>query len=127
RRGDHGTDREKHRSALPGAHRVQPVDAVRGVSQIHERREGGQAARRYYARALARRDLGQGQGVGCRDRRAGARSAHRLARVKLATEYDPKGALENAGDALGIFSKRVQTTIEPFKDFIEKRGAETGG
>ena len=42
-------------------------------------------------------------------------------------EYDPKGALENAGDALGIFSKRVQTTVEQFKDFIEKRGAETGG
>ena len=47
--------------------------------------------------------------------------------MKLATEYDPKGALENAGDALGIFSKRVQTAVEPFKDFIEKRGAETGG
>ena len=36
--------------------------------------------------------------------------------MKLATEYDPKGALENAGDALGIFSKRLQTTVEPFKD-----------
>jgi hypothetical protein len=35
--------------------------------------------------------------------------------------------LENAGDALGILSKRVQATVEDFKKFIESRGVETGG
>jgi len=27
---------------------------------------------------------------------------------------------------VGVFSRRVQTTVEQFKDFIESRGAETG-
>jgi len=48
-------------------------------------------------------------------------------RVNLTMEYDPKGVVENVGDALGIFSSRVQTTVEQFKKFIESRGAETGG
>ena len=47
-------------------------------------------------------------------------------RVNLTMEYDPKGVLENVGDAVGVFSRRVQTTVEQFKDFIESRGAETG-
>jgi uncharacterized membrane protein len=48
-------------------------------------------------------------------------------RVRLTMEYEPQGALENAGDALGILSKRVQATVEDFKKFIESRGVETGG
>jgi uncharacterized membrane protein len=48
-------------------------------------------------------------------------------RVKLTMEYEPQGALENVADALGVLSKRVQNTVEDFKQFIEKRGAETGG
>ena len=47
-------------------------------------------------------------------------------RVKLTMEYDPKGVVEKVGDAVGIFSKRVQTTVEQFKEFIENRGAPTG-
>jgi len=41
-------------------------------------------------------------------------------------EYEPQGAVEKAGDAIGVFSARVQNTVEDFKEFIEKRGAETG-
>ncbi|MGQ0656423.1 MAG: SRPBCC family protein [Betaproteobacteria bacterium] len=46
--------------------------------------------------------------------------------VHLSMAYEPRGAIEKAGDALGIFSARVQNTVEDFKEFIEKRGAETG-
>ena len=48
-------------------------------------------------------------------------------RVNLTMEYEPQGAIENIGDALGVMSGRVETTVKQFKEFIEKRGAETGG
>jgi uncharacterized membrane protein len=48
-------------------------------------------------------------------------------RVRLIMEYEPQGAIENIGDALGLLSARVQQTVEQFKQFIEKRGTETGG
>jgi uncharacterized membrane protein len=48
-------------------------------------------------------------------------------RVKLTMEYEPQGAVENVADALGVLSRRVQSSVEDFKQFIEKRGAETGG
>ena len=48
-------------------------------------------------------------------------------RVRLTMEYEPQGAVENAGDALGVMSRRVQTSVEQFKEYIEKRGAESGG
>jgi len=47
-------------------------------------------------------------------------------RVRLTMEYEPKGMVENVGDAVGIFSARVQNTVEDFKEFIESRGQETG-
>lgn len=47
--------------------------------------------------------------------------------VRLVMAYEPSGPVENAGDALGMFSSRVQTTVEDFKKFIESRGRETGG
>jgi uncharacterized membrane protein len=46
--------------------------------------------------------------------------------VRLVMAYEPEGAVENAGDALGLFTSRVENTIEQFKRFIESRGAETG-
>ena len=48
-------------------------------------------------------------------------------RVRLTMEYEPQGAVENVGDALGVLSSRVQNTVEDFKKFIESRGGETGG
>ena len=45
----------------------------------------------------------------------------------LQLEYDPQGFVENAGDALKVVSLRVQGDLERIKEFIEKRGHETGG
>jgi len=47
-------------------------------------------------------------------------------RVCLTMEYDPEGPVENVGSALGVTSHRVKQDLEKFKEFIEKRGAETG-
>jgi len=55
---------------------------------------------------------------------------HRLSdarsKVMLQLEYAPQGFAENIGDALGVVSSRVQGDLERFKEFIEKRGRETG-
>ena len=50
-----------------------------------------------------------------------------VTRVRLALAYEPEGAIENIGDAVGLMSARVQESIEDFKEFIEERGGETGG
>jgi uncharacterized membrane protein len=47
-------------------------------------------------------------------------------RVRLVMAYDPDGAVENVGDALGLFSARVQQSVDDFKKFIETRTDETG-
>jgi uncharacterized membrane protein len=47
-------------------------------------------------------------------------------RVMLQLEYDPKGLVENVGDALGVVSRRVEGDLKRFKEFIESRGTETG-
>ena len=55
---------------------------------------------------------------------------HRLSdarsKVMLQLEYAPHGVVESVGDALGVVSLRVQGDLERFKEFIEKRGRETG-
>jgi uncharacterized membrane protein len=61
---------------------------------------------------------------------SGAVSFRRLSddmtRVNLRLEYTPTGVAENVGDALGVLTRRVSGDLERFKEFIEKRGAETG-
>jgi uncharacterized membrane protein len=56
---------------------------------------------------------------------------HRLApertRIMLQLEYTPEGLVEKAGDAVGVVSARIAGDLERFKEFIEARGAETGG
>jgi len=47
-------------------------------------------------------------------------------RVNLELSYDPKGFIENAGDAMGLVSRRIENDLERFKEFIENRGRETG-
>src|SRR5690606_26194732 len=47
-------------------------------------------------------------------------------RVHLTMEYEPQGAMENIGDALGAMDRRVQSTVDDFKEFIESRNRETG-
>lgn len=47
-------------------------------------------------------------------------------RVTLTLNYDPEGAIEKMGDAMGMVSSRIEGDLERFKDFIESRGMETG-
>ena len=47
--------------------------------------------------------------------------------VTVTMEWEPQGAVEKAGDALGIVSGRIEGDLERFKRFIEERGMPTGG
>jgi uncharacterized membrane protein len=61
---------------------------------------------------------------------AGVITFHRLAdnrtRVTAQMEIDPEGFVENAADKLGILDRQIKSNMERFKEFIEKRGRETG-
>jgi uncharacterized membrane protein len=46
--------------------------------------------------------------------------------LSLRLDYQPEGAVEQVGDALGFVERRVTGDLERFKKFIESRGAETG-
>ncbi len=47
-------------------------------------------------------------------------------RVQLVLDYQPIGAVEKVGDALGLVSGRVEGDLRRFKSFIEGRGVSTG-
>ena len=47
-------------------------------------------------------------------------------RLTLTLNYEPEGAMEKVGDALGVVSGRVEGDLKRFKEFIESRGQETG-
>jgi uncharacterized membrane protein len=61
---------------------------------------------------------------------AGVVTFHRLGegqtRVMVQMDYEPQGAAEKVGDALGLVKRRVKGDLERFKEFIEGRGSETG-
>lgn len=61
---------------------------------------------------------------------AGVVTFHKLddntSRVSLQMEYEPEGMVEKAGSAMGMFDRTVQANLENFKEFIERRGRETG-
>ena len=63
-------------------------------------------------------------------RNAGVVTFHRIddnvTRVMLQLDFEPEGALESAGDALGVPERQVEGDLERFKEFIESRGSETG-
>jgi uncharacterized membrane protein len=63
-------------------------------------------------------------------RNAGVVTFHRLSdqksKVMLQLDYEPEGAVENIGDAVGAVSMRIAGDLERFKAFIESRGQETG-
>ncbi len=46
--------------------------------------------------------------------------------VMLRLEYEPQGFIESIGDAAGFVSRRVEGDLERFKEYIERRGQETG-
>ena len=47
-------------------------------------------------------------------------------RVLVEMDFEPEGATEKAGDALGVIDRRVKGDLDRFKEFIEGRGVETG-
>jgi uncharacterized membrane protein len=63
-------------------------------------------------------------------RNSGVVDFHRLdddsCRVTLQIDTEPEGAVEKAGDFLGLVKRRVKGDLERFKEFIEHRGAESG-
>jgi uncharacterized membrane protein len=63
-------------------------------------------------------------------RQAGVVTFHRLdenhTRVTAQMEFEPQGVTEKAGDKLGMVDRRVSGDLNRFKEFIERRGAETG-
>ena len=46
--------------------------------------------------------------------------------VNLRIDFEPEGAMETTGSALGLVTARVKGDLRRFKEFIEKRGAPTG-
>ncbi len=61
---------------------------------------------------------------------AGVVTFHRLdegrSRVTVQIDAEPDGAIEAAGDALGMLERRVKGDLQRFKQFVESRGSETG-
>ncbi|CAN5862640.1 SRPBCC family protein [soil metagenome] len=61
---------------------------------------------------------------------AGVITFHRIddnhTRLMLQMDFEPEGAVEKAGAALGFPERRVQGDLERFKEFIESRGTESG-
>ncbi|HUP82769.1 MAG TPA: SRPBCC family protein [Candidatus Limnocylindria bacterium] len=47
-------------------------------------------------------------------------------RVMVTMEWEPDGAIEKAGEALGFDDRQVEGDLQSFKEFIEARGTETG-
>jgi uncharacterized membrane protein len=47
-------------------------------------------------------------------------------KVTLHLEYEPEGFFEAVGGALGFVDSRVEGDLKRFKEFIERRGNETG-
>ena len=47
-------------------------------------------------------------------------------RVMVQMDWEPEGALETAGAAVGADSRRVQGDLKRFKELIERRGTPTG-
>ena len=61
---------------------------------------------------------------------AGVVTFHKLddnrTKVMLQLEFEPEGAVETAGTAIGAVDMRVNGDLKRFKEFIESRGTETG-
>jgi uncharacterized membrane protein len=61
---------------------------------------------------------------------AGVVTFHRIddetTRVMVQMDWEPKGAKESVGAAVGIDSHRVKGDLKRFKEMIERRGTPTG-
>ena len=63
-------------------------------------------------------------------RNGGVVTFHKLsdgaARIMLQIEYEPEGALEKLGDAIGAVRMQARSSLQRFKEMLEQRGSETG-
>ena len=63
-------------------------------------------------------------------RNGGVVSFHKLSdectRIMLQMDYQPEGALEHVGDALGAVRLETRSNLQRFKEMLEKRGKESG-
>lgn len=48
-------------------------------------------------------------------------------KVTVEMEHETEGIMEALGSAIGADSRQVKSDLERFKEYIESRGAETGG
>jgi uncharacterized membrane protein len=62
---------------------------------------------------------------------AGVITFHRIddtmTRVTAQMDIQPEGIAENVADKTGLISHRVKGDLQRFKEYIEKRGHESGG
>ncbi|MFG3659188.1 SRPBCC family protein [Streptomyces sp. NPDC047706] len=69
--------------------------------------------------------------IGGEAQQAGVVTFHRIddgtTKVMLQLDYDPEGVTETVGDKLGVVKRQVTGDLKRFKEFIEHRGAESGG
>jgi uncharacterized membrane protein len=47
-------------------------------------------------------------------------------RITLDLDYEPEGFIEKVGDLFGMVRRRAKGDLERFREFIQKRGSETG-
>src|SRR5438270_9029751 len=61
---------------------------------------------------------------------AGVVTFHRLgdgkSRIMLQLEFEPEGAVEKAGDKLGMIKGKAKADLKRFKEFIESQGRPSG-
>ncbi len=61
---------------------------------------------------------------------AGVVTFHRIdddtTRVMLQMDWEPEGAVQQAGAALGLDDRQIKGDLERFKEYIESRTAESG-
>lgn len=63
-------------------------------------------------------------------RNGGVVTFHKLSdtctRIMLQMDYQPEGAMERIGDAMGAVRLEARSNLQRFKEMLEKRGTETG-
>ncbi|WP_081238542.1 SRPBCC family protein [Streptomyces viridosporus] len=63
-------------------------------------------------------------------KQAGVVTFHRLGdtstKVMLQMDFDPEGLAESVGDKLGLVKRQAVGDLKRFKEFIERRGLESG-
>jgi uncharacterized membrane protein len=51
---------------------------------------------------------------------------HDHTQVVVRMSFEPEGAMENLGNALGLVSRKLESDLRHFKEFIQERSTETG-